>query len=343
MIVYIRRLLKRHYPLIFTLFIIPALSSSFYGCSADNVADKAAAPEQTQTAAPMNTAAPASLSPSPLPTVQSSPMPSDTPRFTKKDFERVDGSTATIPLSEAAAAKLLSIKPEEASKAVMHYTTHNAYMRLIDKTVDIILVTEPSAEELELAKKNNMELEIVPVVKDAFVFLVNKKNQVESLTLKQIQDIYSGKLTDWSQTGGSKGIILAYQRPLNSGSQTLMLNKVMKGIQMVTPEKNMEPAGMGDLIEVIAGYDNSEYALGYSVYYYANTMYIRDTVKLIGVNGVKPEPVTIKSDKYPLTSAYYAVFRKAEPADSFARTYLKWLLSEEGQRTAEEIGYIALK
>jgi phosphate transport system substrate-binding protein len=278
-----------------------------------------------------------------LPTAQPSPIPSDAPKFTKKDFERVDGSTATIPLSEAAAAKLLGLKPEEASKAVMHYTTHNAYMRLIDKTVDIILVTEPSAEELELAKKNNMELEIVPVVKDAFVFLVNKKNQVESLTLKQIQDIYSGKLTDWSQAGGSKGIILAYQRPLNSGSQTLMLNKVMKGIQMVTPEKNMEPAGMGDLIEVIAGYDNSESALGYSVYYYANTMYIRDTVKLIGVNGVKPEPATIKSDKYPLTSAYYAVFRKTEPADSFARTYLKWLLSEEGQRTAEAIGYIALK
>jgi phosphate transport system substrate-binding protein len=263
--------------------------------------------------------------------------------FTKADFQRVDGSTATIPLSEAVAAELLSMKPEEVQRFISHSRTHYAYERLFKNEVDIIFVTEPSEEELKLAKINNIEIEVIPVVKDAFVFLVNKKNKIESLTMKQIVDIYSGKLTNWKDVGGSDGKILAYQRPLNSGSQTLMLNMVMKGTPMVTPEKHMEPAGMGDLIEVVAGYDNSELALGYSVYYYANTMYLRDTVKLIGVDGVKPDSESLKAGRYPLTSAYYAVLRKNEPENSFARILLKWVLSEQGQKIAEKAGYIPLK
>jgi len=285
---------------------------------------------QTPTTTPVSTAQPVIAS-------------ANTINITKSDFERIDGSTATIPLSEAIAVQLLGVKPEEAVNVVKHYTTHNAYERLMNKDVDIIFVTEPSKDELELAKTKNLEIEVVPVVKDAFVFLVNKKNSIESLTVKQIQDIYTGKITNWNQVGGRDGKILPYQRPVNSGSQTLMLSKVMKGIPMVTPEKHMEPAGMGDLIEVIAGYDNSEYALGYSVYYYANTMYIRDSVKLIGIEGIKPEPNNIRAGKYPLESAYYAVLRKNEPDNSMAKKLLNWVLSEEGQKVAEKAGYISLK
>jgi phosphate transport system substrate-binding protein len=263
--------------------------------------------------------------------------------FSEKNFKRIDGSTATIPLSEGIASKLLNMKPEEVSKIVTHNKTHAAYTKLIQGDADIIFVTEPSKEELEMAKGNNVELEVVPVVKDAFVFLANKKNKIESLTIKQIQYIYSGKITNWKEVGAEDGKILAYQRPLNSGSQTLMLNMVMKDIPMVTPEKHMEPAGMGDLIEVVAGYDNSEFALGYSVYYYASSMYSRDTVKLIGVEGVKPEHSTIKSGQYPLTSAYYAVIRKSESEDSFARELLKYILSEQGQKVAEKSGYVPLR
>lgn len=297
---------------------------------------------------PIATATPSPLvqatqTPTPEVTAQPVKSPNNALNINRESFKRIDGSTATIPLSEAIAAELLGIRPEEAVNVVRHYTTHNAYERLIHKDVDIIFVTEPSSEELELAKKNNLELEVIPVVKDAFVFLVNKKNPVESLTVKQLQDIYTGKLTNWNQVGGNDGKILAYQRPVNSGSQTLMLSKVMKGITMVTPEKHMEPSGMGELVEMIAGYDNSEYALGYSVYYYANTMYIRDTVKLIGIEGLKPQPDTIRAGKYPLESAYYAVLRKGEADGSLAKKLLNWVLSDEGQKVAEKAGYISLK
>lgn len=323
------------------------------GCNTEKSGEEGASNSTTAKTTIKKATVQSSVTPTPSPTAQvltptmeaenQAPQVSPITGFSKKGFQRVDGSTATIPLSEATAAELLRIKPEEAKNVVRHLTTHNAYENLIAGNADIIFVTEPSKQELELAKSKNIEIEVIPVVKDAFVFLVNKKNKIESLTIKELQDIYSGKITNWKQVGGADKKILAYQRPVNSGSQTLMLSKVMKGIKMVTPEKSMEPAGMGDLIEVVAGYDNSEFALGYSVYYYANTMYLRETVKLIGVEGVRPEPATIKSDKYPLTSAYYAVLRKNEPEKSFARDLLKWMLSEQGQKIAEKAGYIPLK
>lgn len=265
------------------------------------------------------------------------------PNFTKETYPRVDGSTATIPLSEGFASKLLNMTSEQAKSFIKHNTTHNAYVNLINGKADIIFVTEPSDEELKLAKEKNIELEVIPVVKDAFVFLNNTKNPVKSLTIQQIQDIYQGKITNWKQVGGNNQEIIAYQRTKNSGSQTIMENMVMKGLKLAEAPTELKPAEMEGLIESIAGYDNSERAIGYSVYYYANSMYTKDTIRLLGVNGVVPDKTTIKNNSYPYSSAYYAVINKSAPQDSAARKLLKWALSKEGQAVADASGYVPLK
>ena len=91
--------------------------------------------------------------------------------FTKASYPRIDGSTATIPLSQAFATKLIGLSKTDVAKFIVHNTTHDAYVNLIDKKADIIFVTEPSLAELKLAKDNNIELEVVPIVKEGFVFL----------------------------------------------------------------------------------------------------------------------------------------------------------------------------
>jgi phosphate transport system substrate-binding protein len=265
------------------------------------------------------------------------------PSFTKETYPRVDGSTATIPLSESIAAELLSLTSEEAHSFIKHNTTHNAYVNLIDGKADIIFVTEPSEEELKLAKEKGVELEVVPVVKEAFVFLVNKQNPVDTLTVKQVQDIYQGLAVNWNELGGPDKEIIAYQRPENSGSQTIMENQVMKGLEMAAAPTSLKPGEMGELIEAIASYDNSDKAIGYSVYYYANSMYSRDTIKFVKVNGIEPNNKNISSGDYPFTSAYFAVLRKTEPADSGARKLLAWILGTSGQKLAEKAGYVPLK
>ncbi len=265
------------------------------------------------------------------------------PKFTKDSYPKVDGSTATIPLSENIASKLLSLTPEEGKAFIKHNTTHNAYVNLIAGKADIIFVTEPSVEELDMANKAGIELEVIPVVKEAFVFLVNKVNPVDSISVKQLQGIYEGKIKNWKELGGPDKEILAYQRPENSGSQTIMLNMVMKGLNIMDAPTELKPAEMSGLIEVIAAYDNSDKAIGYSVYYYANSMYSKETIKFMKLDGFEPNNETIKSGKYPFTSAYYAVLKKTEPKDSNARKLLAWILSDEGQKLAEQSGYVPLK
>ena len=71
-------------------------------------------------------------------------------------------------------------------------------------------------------------MEVTPVVNEGFVFFTNVNNLVNGLSLKEIQDIYTDKITNWNQVGGDNVKIIAYQRPENSRSQTGMLSLVMK-------------------------------------------------------------------------------------------------------------------
>ncbi|ETA82218.1 PstS family phosphate ABC transporter substrate-binding protein [Youngiibacter fragilis] len=286
-----------------------------------------AASEPSATTSPTSTAAP---------TVKK-------PDFTMDTYPRVDGSTATIPLSQGFASELLGLSEAESKAFIKHNTTHNAYVNLMDGKADIIFVTEPSVEELTMAKDKGIELEVVPVVKEAFVFLINVDNPVDVLTQKQIQDIYQGKIVNWKDIGGPDKEIIAYQRPDNSGSQTLMLSQVMKGLEIAKAPVELKPADMSGLIEVIAAYDNSDKAIGYSVYYYANSMYSKDTIKFVKVDGVEPDNKNISSDAYPYTSAYYAVLKKTEAKDSGARDLLEWILSGDGQKVSEDSGYVPLR
>ena len=258
--------------------------------------------------------------------------------FTKINYPKIDGSTVTLPLAEAFKADFTGANINEVE--IEHSKTHNAYVNLINGNADLILVTYPSEDEKKLAEQQGIELEIVPIVKEAFVFFVNKNNPVENLTLNQIQDIYSGKIKNWSEVGGSNNNILAFQRPENSGSQTGMLELVMKGKKMMQPTTETISQDMADIIDVISDYNNSETAIGYSYYYYAITMYTSEEMKLLAVNGIEPTYDNIQTGLYDLQTAYYAVIRKDEPENSNTRKLLKAMMSERGQNVAKEAGYV---
>lgn len=265
------------------------------------------------------------------------------PQFTLENYPNVDGSTVTIPLSEALGAKTMGITIEEARQYILHNKTHQAYLNLISGDADLIFVTSPSVEELQIAKDNQVEMEIIPIVSEGFVFLTSADNPVSGLTLVQIQDIYSGKITNWKQLGGNDVPIIAYQRPENSGSQTGFLDLVMKDIKPVAPPIEQVIAEMGQLIDAVAAYKNQPDAIGYSYYYFVTDMWGNDKVKLLSVDGIYPDKDTISSGAYPIRTAYYAVVRSDEPQDSNARKLIAWLLTEEGQQLAEEAGYVRIK
>lgn len=272
------------------------------------------------------------------PTSPDEPIVKD-PLFTPDTLPRLDGSTATIPLSEGWVSDLLGYTPEQAQDFVHHNTTHNAYVNLTQGKCDIIFVTPPSADELKLIEDAKENYKVVRIVKDAFVFLINDQNSLGNLSLEDIKSIYRGTITNWSQVGGENVEIIPYQRPDNSGSQTLMYKMVLPVDEIMDAPTSLKPGEMGELVDAVSDYTTGKGALGYSVYYYASGMYVQEGSKLIAVDGVYPTNETIANDTYPLVEGYYAVYRES---DKNAEKLMDYILSAQGQYIAEKSGYVPL-
>ena len=265
------------------------------------------------------------------------------PVFTMETYPKIDCSTVTIPLAETLMATVTNQTIEAVRPYVLCNKTHQAYLNLIENRTDLIFVTSPSAEELTHAEYLKVELEVIPIVSEAFIFLVNKDNPINSFTIEQVQKIYSGEITNWKDLGGDDVVIRAMQRPINSGSQTGFLGLVMKDVTVMNPPVDWVTAEMGALIDMVAHYDNKPDAIGYSYYYYVTDMVVNPDVKLLMIDGVYPNPSTIANGKYPIQTNYYAVFRKSELETSNVRVLVNYILTDEGQDLMEYAGYVKLK
>lgn len=249
---------------------------------------------------------------------------------------RVDASLATQPLMDAYVEGLKDYNLKK------DYTnTDPAYTKLINGETDLIIVTEPSSDELKRASDAGVELEVTPVVNEGFVFFTNVNNLVNGLSLKEIQDIYTDKITNWNQVGGDNAKIIAYQRPENSGSQTGMLSLVMKDKKIKEPKMEEYIESMAGIIDAVANYDNSKDSIGYSYYYYATTMYGNENIKFLAVDGVSPNHDTIKDESYPLITAYYIVTLK-DTKNTAVSKVKKAMLESKGQEIARNAGYIEI-
>ncbi|MCL1898119.1 MAG: substrate-binding domain-containing protein [Micrococcales bacterium] len=251
--------------------------------------------------------------------------------------QRIDGSTATIPLMTAALEELRGN-----ADGMEFNTTPYAYDNLIEGEKDVIFVTAPSEGELAAAEAAGVELEVIPIVKDALVFLDNTANPVTGLSQQQVKDIYTGAVTNWSQVGGVDQAITPYQRPVDSGSQTLFLQLAMGETIPLDAPAELRPGAMDELIEVVSAYNNSEKALGFSVFYYAQEMYAKDNVRLLAIDQVEPTHASIADESYPYLTYYYAVVRSDEPEDSTARQLIEWCLTDEGQQVFSAASFVPL-
>lgn len=273
-------------------------------------------------------------------------------------YPSIDGSTVALPMAVEFARQHLNFSDEDANDFAGFNTTNQAYVNLITKEantmgmirseftfldenhpVDIIIVTEPSDEELDLAEEHHVELIQKPVCYDAFVFITHKNNPVDSLTVEQIRGIYSGKITNWREVGGDNAPITAYQREVNSGSQTAMLNLVMKDTPMLPPEMIAVHEGMGALIEAVAEYQNNSASIGYTYKYYIDNLYKNEQIKILKVDGISADEENIRMNRYPFSTYYYGVIRSSDE-DAVGGDFLAWMLSEEGQRCIRQAGYI---
>lgn len=240
----------------------------------------------------------------------------------------LDGSEALYPIYSAVAYSIypkssVSFADGEFSpeSSVQMKNTIRGFTAVVDGDTDIFLTAHPSESQMAYAKEKGVELELVPIGKEAFVFIVNKENPVSDLSVEEIRKIYSGEITNWSDVGGEFLPINPTQRLENSGSQSTM-KAFMKGTEM-----KHNPLGFIGR------------SIGFSFRFYVEDVAENGGIKILSVNGIYPDKENISNKNYPVVADFYAVYRKDNENENVKKV-IDFLLSDEGKKIIEETGYV---
>lgn len=263
-----------------------------------------------------------------------------------ENYPWIDGSTANHPLLAKIYETVCGVDKDTSESMIAFNlgSTGSIWEDFftMDREIqpDLLIVYEPPEEVKKEYKDKFKDYEIDPLGRDGLVFMANTQNPVNDLSVKQLFDIYTGKITNWNQVGGNDEAIKPFQRNADSGSQTLFMKLLMDGKEPMDPPTELKQATMGGLIDAVAEYDGEGSSIGYSVYYYANLMHANPSLKLLSVDGVAPSNESIENGTYPLTNDFYVVIRASESEDSPVRELRDWLLSDEGRKILEDANYV---
>jgi len=223
---------------------------------------------------------------------------------------------------------------------------------LINGTANIANISRSlKTRELQLINKHNRKFEKIPVGLDGVVVIVNSSNPVESLTVKQLMKIYSGKITNWDQVGGENSKIIIYSRENSSGTYEFFRKKVLN-----FDKKNLS-VDFSTSIQLLQGtsavaqaVSRDKYGIGYGgIGYFRNRKDVKilkiaadENSKIISpiVNG-KIDFTTIKNETYFLSRKLYCYINtesKQEVLD-----FINFLKSDFGQKIIEDSGFIPLR
>ncbi|HDL17540.1 MAG TPA: hypothetical protein ENH29_00630 [Bacteroidetes bacterium] len=284
----------------------------------------------------------------------------DVSHFSIQNYPKVDGSTSTHPLQIVIACKILGAQYRWEDygdgtrraratgsdktitnyiNGITHHGTHSSYVNLLTDSAEIIIVArEPSEDEINLSDSLGLTLITKGIALDAFVFILNIENPVNNLTLKQIQNIYSGNILNWREVGGADAAINPYQRNQNSGSQELMETLVMEGLHMIDAPAMILHSMMGPINRLV----EDPYGLGYTVYFFNQYMAARDKIKLCWINGIEPNYESLSNGDYVFTTKVVIAIRSDLDKNSTAFTLWKWLQTKAGREAIADSKYIPI-
>jgi phosphate transport system substrate-binding protein len=208
---------------------------------------------------------------------------------------------------------------------------------LINGTTDICNSSRPMKQtEIEKLKARYNTLGVqISCAKDGITIFLNEANKVQELTLKQLSDIYQGKIRNWKEVGGNDAEIRMYGRENSSGTYTYFHDEVVKAdydasVQSLPGTAAVVNAVKKDINGI--GYGGAAYAVGVKhakVKKDANSPSFLPTAESIG------------KGEYPITRFLYMYLRNRPTGE--IKKYIDWILSQEGQMVVTEVGYFPYK
>ena len=208
---------------------------------------------------------------------------------------------------------------------------------LINGSTDIANSSRPmKAGEVDKLKQryNTLGIEI-PCAKDGITVYLNKANPVSELTVRQIGDIFAGKITNWKQVGGPDAEIKLYGRESSSGTFGFFKDNVVKGDY--SPSCQTLP-GTAAIVNAVK---KDKYSVGYGGAAYAEGVKDCKVKKDDKSPAYAPTAETIKNKTYPI-SRYLYMYLKSRPTGE-TKKFIDWILSPEGQSLIASVGYFPVK
>ena len=165
--------------------------------------------------------------------------------------------------------------------------------------------------------------------KDGIAIVVNPENTVEDLTVEQIADIFTGKITNWKEVGGDDAEIVLIGREAGSGTRD--------GFESITGTEEacqyrQELTSTGDVITTVAG---NPAAIGY-----ASLASVQDSVKAVTVGGVAPTEETIADGSYAVQRPFILVTKEGDQLSDAAQAFFDYATSEAAHEIITSAGVV---
>jgi phosphate transport system substrate-binding protein len=215
---------------------------------------------------------------------------------------------------------------------------------LINGTVDVANASRQiKLEEIQQAKVNGVTPVEFVVARDAIAIVVNPSNPINQLSIKQLSDIYTGKINNWKELGGEDRVIVRLSRETNSGTHVFFLENVIRMGNnadkiLFSPDTLLLPSSEGITAETR---DNPN-AIGYD-----GLGYVTPEVKVIAVakdpSGpyILPSADSVNNGQYPIARDLY-MYTNGQPTGEVLN-YINWILTPEAQAIVKELGFVPIQ
>jgi phosphate transport system substrate-binding protein len=166
--------------------------------------------------------------------------------------------------------------------------------------------------------------------------MVNASNRVMELNLRQVADIFTGKVKTWDELGGLESRITVIGREEGKGVRPYLekiLNvdgNMVKGKAVVEPDK--------EAVRIVSGALNAVSYLNLSTG--LSNMIMGVPIRLLSIDKMEPEPANVSSGAYPLRRPIVLV-TKSPPALA-AKAFNDFMLEKEAQKTVQEEDFVPL-
>ena len=231
----------------------------------------------------------------------------------------VSGSTSVGPLMEKIAEKY---EEENSNISIeINQTGSSAGIKDAMDGISQIGMSSRNLKDEEAAK-----VKATVLAYDGVAVITNTGNSVKELTIGQIRDIFTGKITNWSEVGGSNAPIVVVSREAGSGTRTAFEEGVEYSEEELVKYAIISK-GNGDVKTTVSTNEN---AIGF-----VSFEYVDDAISSINVNGIEPTAANVKAGSYALSRPFLAVTNEQYITED-SQKLIDYITSEEGQQIVED-------